>query len=100
MGVLFIINVYVYGYLSGLSKNSPKPVIFESKTAPKLSENVSLNYTSKITGDIVVSKNGTRFYYIWCSGANRIKIENRRYFASPEEAQKEGYKPASNCPGL
>jgi len=98
--ILLFINLYTYGYLSGLSQNRPKPVIFESKVLPKVDKIASDTKTSKPTGDIVVSKNGTRYYYIWCTGANRIKLENRRYFASPVEAQKEGYKPASNCPGL
>lgn len=100
MGFLLLLNFYIYGTLSGLQTNQPKPVIFESKITPKAVSSDVQNEVAKPAGDIVVSKNGTRYYYVWCSGSSRIKPENRRYFASPEEAQKEGYKPASNCPGL
>jgi hypothetical protein len=95
-GVLLIINSYIYGYLSGGAKNPPKPVIFESKTLKIESQSIE----QKPPSDIVASKNGTRFYYTWCGGSNRIKPENRRYFDTLDEALKEGYKPASNCPGL
>jgi len=49
---------------------------------------------------IVASKNGTVYHYVWCSGAKRIKEENKIYFDSPEEAEAAGYRPAKNCPGL
>lgn len=51
-------------------------------------------------GTVVVSKNGTKYHYPWCSGAQSIKEENKIWFASEEEARKAGYTPASNCKGL
>lgn len=48
----------------------------------------------------VASKNGTKYHYPWCSGAQTIKEENKIWFSSKEEAQKAGYQPASNCKGL
>jgi len=52
-------------------------------------------------GDAVVaSKNGTKYHYPWCSGAQRIEEENKIWFASIEEARQAGYQPASNCKGL
>jgi hypothetical protein len=52
-------------------------------------------------GEIVVaSKNGTKYHYLWCSGATAIKEENKIQFNSTEEARKAGYQPASNCKGL
>jgi len=50
--------------------------------------------------NLVASKNGTKYHYTWCSGASTIKEENKVYFASKEEAEKAGYKPAVNCKGL
>jgi hypothetical protein len=50
--------------------------------------------------NIVASKNGTRYYFLWCSGVSRIKSDNLVYFETVEEAQKTGLKPAQNCPGL
>lgn len=51
-------------------------------------------------GMLVGSKNGSKYHYPWCSGALRIKEENKIWFSSMEEAQKAGYTPASNCKGL
>ena len=48
----------------------------------------------------VASKNGTAFYLPTCSGANRIREENKIWFASKAEAIGMGYKPAANCKGL
>lgn len=50
--------------------------------------------------EIVASKNGDVYHYIWCSGAKRINEENKIYFSSKAEAEAAGYRPAQNCPGL
>jgi len=55
---------------------------------------------SNIEGKYVGSRNGTKFHFPWCGSANRIKEENKVWFASKEEAKKAGYTPAANCPGL
>ncbi|MEW5907665.1 MAG: hypothetical protein AB1643_00565 [Patescibacteria group bacterium] len=51
-------------------------------------------------GSVVASKNGTKYHYPWCGGAQQIKEENKIWFSSIEEARKAGYVPASNCKGL
>jgi hypothetical protein len=51
-------------------------------------------------GAYVASKNGSKYYLTSCSGANRIKEENKVYFGSAAEAKAAGYGPAANCPGL
>jgi len=56
--------------------------------------------TTNGPGAFVASKNGTKYYLPTCSGANRIKKENRIWFTSIEEAKSQGYTPAANCPGL
>jgi len=48
----------------------------------------------------VASKNGTKYHYPWCPGAQSIKEENKIWFSTKEEAEKAGYQPASNCKGL
>lgn len=48
----------------------------------------------------VASKNGTKYHYPWCSGAQRINEGNKIWFSTKEEAEKAGYTPASNCKGL
>lgn len=51
-------------------------------------------------GAYVASKNGSKYHLAWCSGAQRIKEENKIYFNSQEEAERAGYAPAANCPGI
>ena len=51
-------------------------------------------------GQIVASKTGTKYHFPWCAGASQIANKNKIWFDSPEEAQKAGYAPASNCKGL
>lgn len=52
------------------------------------------------SGLLVASKNSDKYHYPWCSGAARISEANKIWFQSKEEAERAGYKPASNCPGL
>lgn len=51
-------------------------------------------------GTYVASKNGSAYHFPWCSGAQRIREENKIWFATKEEAEAAGYRPASNCKGL
>lgn len=54
----------------------------------------------KTSGQLVGSKNGDKYHYPWCAGAARIKEENKIWFASAALAERAGYTPAANCPGL
>ncbi len=56
--------------------------------------------SSAVQGKYVASKSGTKYHLPWCSGAQRIKEENKIWFDTEEEAKKAGYAPAANCPGL
>ena len=51
-------------------------------------------------GTVFGSRSGTKYYYPWCSGAARIKPENRVWFATIAAAKASGLTPAANCPGL
>lgn len=55
---------------------------------------------STVTGGYVASKNGSKYHLPWCSGAQRIKEENKVWFETKAEAEKAGYTPAANCPGI
>ncbi len=48
----------------------------------------------------VGSKTGTKYHLLTCAGAKTIKDANKIYFSSKEDAEKQGYKPASNCKGI
>lgn len=51
-------------------------------------------------GQYVASKNGSAYYLPYCGGARNIKEENKVWFASKEEAEAKGYRPAKNCKGI
>jgi len=53
-----------------------------------------------IGGKYVASKNSNKYHAPWCSGAQRIKEENKIWFNNKEEAEASGYTPASNCKGI
>jgi hypothetical protein len=52
------------------------------------------------SGMYVGSKSGTAYHLPWCSGALRIKEENKVWFASKQEAEAKGYRAAANCKGI
>lgn len=74
----------------------------ESQTASvvKSLDTFSDSASSNKSGNVVASKNGTKYHLPWCGGAQRIAKKNLISFDSIEEAQKAGYTPAANCKGL
>jgi hypothetical protein len=68
--------------------------IFDSSTS------LSENGDNLQDGEVVASKNGTKYHFPWCSGAKSISEANKVIFKSAEEAKAAGYSPASNCKGL
>ena len=51
-------------------------------------------------GQFVGSRISDKYHYPWCSGAKRITEANKVWFNTKEEAERAGYTPAANCPGL
>ena len=51
-------------------------------------------------GEVVGTKNGSKYHYPWCSGAKNIAENNKITFTSIEAAKSAGYTPAANCKGL
>jgi hypothetical protein len=49
---------------------------------------------------VVASKRGRVYHLPWCSGAVKIKEENKIFFDSKKAAENAGYQPAKNCEGL
>lgn len=57
-----------------------------------------VEYTEKISSNaIVASKNGTKYYYSWCKGVEKIKKENLVTYTSEEQAQASGKQLSVNC---
>lgn len=46
---------------------------------------------------VVASRNGTRYYYLHCTGVSRINEDNRIFFKSSHYARFSGYTRAANC---
>lgn len=89
------------GRLSALSEQK-SPIVVENLAsgigfALESSDLIGESEAEKL---YVVSKNGTKYHYPWCSGAQRINEENKIWFSTKEEAERAGYTPASNCKGL
>lgn len=51
-------------------------------------------------GQVVGSKNGSKYHLPWCPGAKQINEANKVWFASKQAAEDAGYTPAGNCKGL
>jgi hypothetical protein len=93
--------------------SKPTPLAFRYKTPAPVNiydtipaENVSDDQSSSETipspspdtvKQFVGSKTGTKYYPPDCGGINRIKIENRVYFATEQEAQDKGYTRTTTC---
>lgn len=100
--ILVAFSSFGLGRLSTIENTKKRPVVFEqSLPAATLSAKNTLPENQSIQeGSLVASKNGTKYHFPWCSGAQRIKEENKIWFNSTKEAREGGYTPAANCKGL
>ena len=71
-----------------------KADIFEASDSTTTSTG---NSPKKLDTRVVASKNSDKYHYTWCSGAKRIKEENKVWFNSDKEAESRGYTLAGNC---
>ncbi len=86
------------GYLAGLDAGGQG---INSTSLPQggvETQGVSLATTT--TGQVVASKNGTKYYLPSCSGVDKISDANKVWFTSTSVAAAAGYTPAANCKGL
>lgn len=114
LGLIIILVAFGSFGLGRLSKieGAKTPIRFENKPEITSSTFVSLSSTvapvvvSQIpqSGDsasqLVGSKNGTKYYYPWCTGVSKISPENLIYFTSKTEAETRGYTASATCKGL
>jgi hypothetical protein len=78
-------------------------ILKPKKTPIKIQAMESVNKITtqnNLTGQVVASKQGSKYYLPTCSGVKRIKPENLISFSGVAEAKAAGYEPAANCPGL
>ena len=111
LGVIVILVAFGSFGLGRLSRIEGARTPIRIENAPKVTgETFSQNVTVADAGlifspesnrsQLVGSKNGKKYYYVWCSGVSRIAEGNRIYFASQAEAEARGYTPSSTCKGL
>ena len=103
--ILLILLVGFGGFgLGRLSK------IEEGKTPVKIQDGVEVRFQQKVLktdfnipdsqGQYVASVKGSKYHFPWCSGAQRIKEENKIWFPTKKSAEQAGFTPAKNCKGL
>ena len=108
--ILVALISFGLGRLSKIRENK-MPVTIENLSAnminsqeniPQDNQNIKNNQVqiNSSQGMLIGSKNGTKYHFPWCSGAQRIKEENKIWFSNKEEAEKACYAPAANCKGL
>jgi len=89
------------GRIFALKSSGQIPKIEEANISEILNQEVRKEEGKKeelkIDFRVVASKNGTRYHYLWCPGAKKIKVENLITFNSEEEAKSRGYTLAGNC---
>jgi len=84
--------------IENLRQITPEDLLKEA-TNSQLNAN-STDGASVYTGKVVASKNSDKYHLPDCPGAKQISEKNKIWFDSIEAAEKAGYKPAANCPGL
>ena len=108
--IILIILVSLLSFQLGrISKTASQPIKIEKASVQEIfteSQNSKIKVQSsdsesggveRIDFRVVVSKNSDKYHFLWCSGAKRIKEENKIYFNSEEEAISAGYTLAGNC---
>lgn len=112
--VLVAVAAFALGRISGLEEkreavkvynSSPNPLLLQQEQEATQPNPAPDNQTGEVKGattegEVVASKNGTKYHYPWCAGAKQIAEKNRITFRSIAEARASGYTPAANCKGL
>jgi hypothetical protein len=100
--VLVGLSAFGLGRLSVIGEEGPRLTIHAPQAASvgAASGEPSSAKATESGRNYVASKSGSKYYLPTCSGAARIKEENKVWFDSAKDAEARGYSAASNCPGL
>ena len=101
-GIIFFTGLSSFG-LGRLSVDlKPTPPISVTDIAGSLdsAQTAPIAAGNHMDQRVLSSRNGSVYYFIWCSGAKRVKEENKIWFVTKEAAEKAGLKQAGNCSGL
>ena len=112
LGVIIILVAFGSFGLGRLSRIEGARTPIRIENAPKVTSETftqkavvadtvpSLASLGSGSSQLVGSKNGKKYYYVWCSGVSRIAGGNRVYFETKADAEARGYTPSSTCKGL
>lgn len=98
--IVTVTAAFILGYAQGVAKSEDAVVIMQPAMPTQVPVQAQTETASPSTGAYVASRNGSKYHLPWCSGAQRIKEENKIWFDSKEEAERRGFSPAKNCPGI
>ncbi len=99
--ILLLGLVFSLGRISALSQNNsrePLQILYPPlvKTAPILYGDIK-NAAEPESWMFAGSKTGKTYYPKGCSGLTRVKLENRVYFSTTQEAENAGYHISTTC---
>ncbi len=105
--VLVALSAFGLGRLSALaSPQAPIEVTTITQTTnatnltPSFANDGVDNNKNLSWGEVVASKEGSKYHDPWCPGAKQIKAGNKISFPTSAAARAAGYTPAGNCPNL
>ena len=98
VGVLFFACIvsFALGMLVERDLGARKPFTITTPGHPAVPENAAAPLPAG-SREVVMAKNGRVYYYAWCSGASRIRPENRVTLASAAIAEARGYALSATC---
>ena len=101
-GIIFCTGLSSFGLgrLSVDLKPNPPLVVTDNAASPPMEQQSIPGAVINTDKKVVASRNGTTYYFMWCSGVQRIKEENKIWFPTKEAAEIAGLTLAGNCRGF
>ncbi len=91
--MIFLVISSFLLYITYLDVKSQGNIVYIKNTSV-----LTIYYPEKLSANnIVASKNGTKYYYSWCKGVEKIKKENLVTYASEDQAKASGKELSVNC---
>ena len=94
--ILVAVLSFGIGRLSVVDNSQPIKIEYDPVISSQASVSSALSNIEN-SSSVVVSKNGSKYHYQYCSGAKQITEGNKIIFATPSAAEVAGYTLASNC---
>jgi hypothetical protein len=99
--VLVALSAFGLGRLSALTSPKAPVELVATPASLNLNKNLSIDNNKNVSsGEVVASKEGSKYHYPSCPGAKQIKAGNKISFPTSAAARAAGYTPAGNCPNL